>query len=379
MRYKQIALDNNIKSLISVIIPSILLVFLIICGLKSLILSKNNSSRYSSVIYIKLLNNSMPVVKALNYDNELDTEESVSIRSVFLELLDLDIYDPISIMSKEITFFNNASFNSLLSNEDKGESNSDELSVNPFSLQDGQVFKGSSASERNGDNSGGTDDALDLPNRVVQVENPILKKSEADPLRPQILIYHTHTQESFEPNGNYTSDFSKNMVAVGDSLMYELETDYGIGVIHDKTIHDSVFNQAYHRSRETVNSYIKKYGDFKLIIDLHRDAVYSRKSVTMKMNGENVSKIMFVLTRKNPHFDKNSKVASSLMKISDNLFPGFNRGIHYFNYGSKYFNQDLSNNAVLIEVGAQVSTVEEVENSAQYIARIIAEYINGKS
>ena len=49
-----------------------------------------------------------------------------------------------------------------------------------------------------------------------------------------------------------------------------------------------------------MEKYLKEYKDFDLIIDMHRDAVYSKSSVTMNMNGENVAKLMFVLTKKTP-------------------------------------------------------------------------------
>jgi stage II sporulation protein P len=93
------------------------------------------------------------------------------------------------------------------------------------------------------------------------------------------------------------------------------------------------------------------------------------------MNGENVSKIMFVLTRKNPHFSKNSQVVSKLMNISNELFPGYTRSTFYYDFGNVYFNQDLSNNSILIEVGAHTNTHEESRNSAKYMGRIIAEYL----
>jgi Stage II sporulation protein P (SpoIIP). len=116
--------------------------------------------------------------------------------------------------------------------------------------------------------------------------------------KPEILIYHTHTSESFGENGNYNDDPKKNIVDVGEELKAELENNYGISVIHDTTVHNNDFNRSYYKSRETVDKYMKKYGDFKLVIDMHRDALYSRSSITTKMNGENVTKVMFVLTKK---------------------------------------------------------------------------------
>ncbi len=85
---------------------------------------------------------------------------------------------------------------------------------------------------------------------------------------------------------------------------------------------------------------------------------------------------MMVMAKKNPHFNKNNNMANNIMNTSNKLFPGFCKGIYYYNYGTRYFNQDKSNNAVLIEVGADINTTGESKASAKYLARIIAECLN---
>ena len=64
-----------------------------------------------------------------------------------------------------------------------------------------------------------------------------------------------------------------NVVGVGDVLANELEENYGISVIHDKTNHCISYNDSYTRSGETVDKYLQEYGDFKMIIHLHRDSL----------------------------------------------------------------------------------------------------------
>jgi stage II sporulation protein P len=99
--------------------------------------------------------------------------------------------------------------------------------------------------------------------------------------------------------------------------------------------------------------------------------------MTTTLNGKNYATYMFVLDRSNPHFAKNQAVVTKLISISNKLFPGVCRATYYYNHGRKHFNQNMSNNSVLIEVGSHVSTVEEVLNSSDLISRVIAEYING--
>ena len=108
-------------------------------------------------------------------------------------------------------------------------------------------------------NSTGTDiniaDELSKP-----LDFSVTKSSE-----PQVLIYHTHTTESYmqseEPR---TTDETKNMVAVGEVVKQRLEAA-GYTVIHDKTIHDYPgFSGSYSRSAETVKANLEKYPSIKV-------------------------------------------------------------------------------------------------------------------
>nr|WP_242947216.1 stage II sporulation protein P [Clostridium haemolyticum] len=71
--------------------------------------------------------------------------------------------------------------------------------------------------------------------------------------------------------------------------------------------------------------------------------------------------------------------------MSNKLYPGnktcksYNRGTWYYNYGKNLYSQDLSNNAILVEVGSHLNTLDEAKASSKYLSRIIAEYINGKN
>ena len=192
-----------------------------------------------------------------------------------------------------------------------------------------------------------------------------------------MLIYHTHTSESYSPAPPDTTDQSMGVCAVGDELQKILQDNYNISTINDKTVHDQVaYTQSYDRSAETLDKYLKKYGGFKLIIDLHRDSIENKTQVTKSINGENVAKFGMVMCKKNPHYDKNNVMATKIQTITDKLFPGLFLNTINYNYGTRFFNQDKSNNAVLIEVGSNVNTIDEAKNTSKYIARVIAEILN---
>lgn len=369
MVYKKYNKNSNIKLILASALSLLFLLAITVYGFKVLFLSKN-SSRYNSLLYVQVLNDAMPIIEVASFEKENMSEQSITIKGEVLRLLGINMYNPLSIMSREVSFFSDLTYEFSEKVEPKSEEVRSDyaLDINPFSLSPSSI---SSDSVNSGDSGNSSEE---LPNKVVQVQDPNLKQT-LNKDKPRILIYHSHTEEAFAPNGNYNADQKKNIVDVGESLKYELETNYGISVLHDKTVHCYPFNSSYRNSRKTVEKYIKEYGDFDLVIDMHRDAVYSKNNVTVKMNGENVSRIMFVLAKNNPHFNKNNEVATELTKIANDLFPGYCRSVYYYPYSSVYFNQDKSNNAILIEVGAHTNTHEESKNSAKYMGRVIAEYL----
>ena len=87
---------------------------------------------------------------------------------------------------------------------------------------------------------------------------------------------------------------------------------------------------------------------------------------------------MYVNSRNSSKFTANSKVEQKLTAITNELYPGLLRKTYTYNHGINAFNQDIFSNSILIEVGANTNTSKEAMTSAKYLARIIAEYINGK-
>lgn len=348
------------KFILSIATMLIILCILLITALQGLFKTEIKGN----LVYVQMLNYSMPTVKSTIFDSEDLVESSLSLKGKFMDFMGIGIGNPLNIVSKEIAYFSMLDKNNL-------DIENTKISFNSFNLEDSSILKNEAGSE-NKSSSQGED------NKVVNVYDPNLKK-KLDSSKPEVFIYHTHTSESYAPGPADSSDESKNVCAVGDELAKELETNFGISVIHDKTMHSTSYNGSYTRSRETLTKYLNKYGDFKLIIDLHRDSVLSKNSVTAKLNGEDVAKIMFVMTKKNPHFNKNNEIATQMLDTSKKLFPGLDRGIMYYETGTKYFNQDLSNNAILIEVGANINTTDEAKGSAKYMARLISEYLKTKN
>lgn len=207
---------------------------------------------------------------------------------------------------------------------------------------------------------------------------------------PQVLIYHTHTYESYTPSAKYKyvpSDTDRsnnpnyNMIRVGEELAQVLRKKYNVSVIHDKTIHDGdSYNRAYTKSQKTLEGYIKKYPKVGLIIDIHRDAANvggNKLRAVTKIDRENSAQIMMVIGTDgrgmtHPYWRENLALGMRLSKKMNELNPGISKGI---NLKLGRFNQFLSKNAILMEVGANGSTLDEALRSTNYIARGIVEVL----
>lgn len=223
------------------------------------------------------------------------------------------------------------------------------LVINPFKLKDEDVNKAGAVVDMIGD--------------------------PKDNSKKKILIYHTHTNEAYAEGRN---GLSTTVAAVGDELTSQLET-LGFTVIHDKTEHDVIdYNNAYSYSKETFLKYLNSYGDFDLIIDLHRDGGPSKERVTTELNGESVARIMFVTTELDPRVDAHMSNINSLIDITNSMYPGLMRDKSITTYpsGINFYSQDLSDNAILMEVGADVNTLQEAKNSMKYMSRVFATRLN---
>lgn len=318
--------------------------------------SAEDEQNISTYLFGKAMAAEIPALDTFEKDEDDISKADISIKDYIISSIGIDFANPLSILKKEIVFIDTECTDIV----------TDNYSLNPFKLAQADVFKNTAD---------------------VKIDNPELKKP-IDNSKPQVFIYHTHTTESYQAQvpadvnkvTNFNStDFSMGVCAVGEALTKQLQEKYGISTIHDETIHNaSQYAESYKRSSVTVSKYLSKYKDFDLIIDIHRDSNKSRSKMTTTINGKKYATFEFVLDRSNPHFAKNLAVVNKLISISNKLFPGALRKdpIYYYNRGNTHFNQDKSNNSILIEVGSHVNTVEEAVNTSELLSRIIAEYIN---
>lgn len=194
----------------------------------------------------------------------------------------------------------------------------------------------------------------------------------------QVLIYHTHATESYQPvsEGNFHSSAEAGTVReVGTVLKNALEAK-GIKVIHDKTLHDSPsYSKSYSRSMQTAQSILNDNPSISVVIDLHRDAAsYSgNKSHTFNAEGSTCAQFCLVVGLGNDNVNALMEFANKVNQEANSLYPGFSRGIIKKEY--KY-NQYISDNYLLLEMGNNENNIEEAKRSAVYFADTLAEVID---
>lgn len=239
--------------------------------------------------------------------------------------------------------------------------------------------------------AGQVNNKTEIPNDKLRAESVCLPNfTISDTNEPQVLIYHTHTCESFEPfvrehydaSFNFrTTDTTKSVVMVGDAIQTELEAQ-GIGVIHVRTIHDDPsYTGAYDRSRASIVPILEQYPSIKVALDIHRDAI-SGEGVAYQpyteVNGREAAQVMIISgcddgTMGMPEYMKNFHFACALQQQLEIDTPHLTRPI-LFDY--RKYNQDLTSGSLLIEVGSHGNTLEQVQYSGQLIGRSLGRLLN---
>ncbi len=82
-----------------------------------------------------------------------------------------------------------------------------------------------------------------------------------------------------------------------------------------------------------------------------------------------------------PKYPKHIENVKSIFAIANKLYPGLyrERGIIAYDHGGiLFYNQDLSDNAILMEVGADTNKLQEAKNSMKYMSIVFAQYLNSK-
>ena len=216
---------------------------------------------------------------------------------------------------------------------------------------------------------------------LLSYDMKIQRKSDL----PQILIYHTHSQEGFV-DSNF-SDPSTTIVGAGELLAQYLR-NYGFNVIHDTGTYDLANRDyAYSCAAPALENILKENPSIEVVIDLHRDGVAEGTHMVTEQNGKTMAQFMFFngLSRtvargdidylKNENIGENLAFSFQAQRVANAYYPGLARKIYLKGYR---YNMHYKGKSLLVELGAQTNTVEEIMNAVEPLAHIIRLTLEGK-
>ena len=206
---------------------------------------------------------------------------------------------------------------------------------------------------------------------------------------PQILIYHTHSQETFVDSREGKEE--DTIVGVGNYLTDLLEEKYGYQVIHVTDAFDMMGgtldrSKAYDYARTSIEKVLEENPTVEVVIDLHRDGVPDDRRLVTEVNGKSTAQLLFynglsytvnqgaVSYLPNPYIEENLAFSFQLEYQAAQYYPDLYRGIYLA--GLRY-NLHLKPRALLLEAGAQTNTVEEVRNAMEPFADILNRVLKG--
>lgn len=201
---------------------------------------------------------------------------------------------------------------------------------------------------------------------------------------PLIYIYNTHQLENYNKREFEDYNITPNVMMASYIIRENLNKKNIPTIVENGNITDFLnthgwdYSYSYLASSYFIKDALKKYPNLKLLIDIHRDSV-SKNSTTVTINNRKYAKILFVVGLKNPNYQKNLEVMNKLNDITNSLYPNLSRGIMKKEGKgvNGIYNQNLSANTILIELGGIENNLEEVLNTSIALSVIINKYLEG--
>ena len=205
----------------------------------------------------------------------------------------------------------------------------------------------------------------------------------------RILIYHTHTYEAYEQQGEAyqeterwrTADSAFNMIRVGEELA-QLLRSLGYTVVHDTTAFEPPdLSSAYSRSLAMLENRAQAGEQYDLYVDLHRDAYVEGQagSNVVMAGGVETARLMLLIGKgegytgvgydQKPDWQANLATAQQITDALNQQVPGICKEVRL---KSGRFNQHVARNCVLVEVGNNGNTLQHALAAMPYLADAIA-------
>lgn len=209
----------------------------------------------------------------------------------------------------------------------------------------------------------------------------------------QILIYSTYTWENYLPLlGKAGDSNAKHAIGAGtpnqgvhlvDTWLKDDLSQVGAAVDINYQNAATLLqkkgwttNQAYDASRPIVQDALNSGKSYQLILDIHRDS--ARKNITtVQINNKSYARIAIIVGTAEPHANQNKALAQKLNHFLEKSYPGISRGVFSKgkSEGNGVYNQDLSTQAILLEIGGVDNNKSELQNTCKALAKVLTQYV----
>ena len=223
--------------------------------------------------------------------------------------------------------------------------------------------------------------SLEIKNNVEhKVNDEMFTVKEEKNNNPIVYLYNTHEGEKYRKMEG--TDFTPSIKIATRYLKEKFENSGINTIVETRSIIDVLnennwsYGSSYRVSRSFLENTVLENPSIKYIFDIHRDSG-THEYTTLCVNQKCYAKILFLIGLENPYYMENQKYAETLSKNLNEKVEGISKGILQ-KKGPKVngvYNEDFSNRTMLIELGGENNTIDEVYNTIDVLSEVLTNYI----
>lgn len=220
-------------------------------------------------------------------------------------------------------------------------------------------------------------------NTVVKLKkNETPKKIESKKENPTIYIYNTHQTEDYKPTSYLEYSVNPNVLMASYILEEQLSKKGHVVLVEEESVSKLRttlglnYAGSYKVTRSMMENAKKNNPTLKYYIDLHRDSL-TRDKTTLTVDSKSYAKILFIVGLENSNYQENLDFTNKISDLLNQKVKGLSKGI-YKKEGplvNGVYNQDFSNRVILIELGGNENTIDEVYRSLIVLGEVLDEVI----
>lgn len=221
---------------------------------------------------------------------------------------------------------------------------------------------------------------LSMPTlKELKDDNDKFAVKENKNLDPVIYLYNTHQTEKYFQD---TSLYKPSVVHASKYLSEKFNENGLPSIVENRNIEDVLskngwsYGSSYKVSRSYLEDAYENNKTLKYFFDIHRDAG-THSYTTLCVDDKCYAKLLFLIGLENTNYQENQKYAEEISKRINNKVKGLSKGILQ-KQGKKVngvYNEDFSSRLILIEVGGENNTIDEVYNTLNILSEVLIDYI----